>query len=92
MPEMTTNVQWTAEETKRAGLLAFSSIAALNITRRLIKDRRLGPGEALAGIAAACLLWREFGRRRDHEVPEAFVEPADDAAQGKPADAGAAQA
>lgn len=64
MPEMTTSFRWTAEETKRAVLLVFSGLTALNVARRLLKDRRVGPGEALAGITAVGLLMKEFGRRR----------------------------
>lgn len=72
MPEMTTSFRWTADETKRAVLLAFSGLTALNVIRRLIKDRRVGPGEALAGIAAIGLLLLEFGRRK---VQTEFVAP-----------------
>ena len=80
MPEMTTSFRWTADETKRAVLLAFSGLTALNVARRVIKDRRVGPGEALAGILAIGLLLLEFGRRRvqvDVVTPGA---PADDIA------------
>lgn len=76
MPEMTTSVRWTADETKRAVLLAFSGLTALNVARRLIKDRRVGPGEALAGIAAVGLLILEFARRRHQVEVAAPVEPA----------------
>jgi hypothetical protein len=75
MPEMTTSFRWTAEETKRAVLLVFSGLTALNVARRLIKDRRVGPGEALAGIAAIGLLWKEFSRRRAQVEVVAPAEP-----------------
>jgi hypothetical protein len=90
MPEMTTSFRWTAEETKRAVLLVFSGLTALNVARRLIKDRRVGPGEALAGIAAIGLLWKEFSRRRAEvevvapEPVQAFVAPAEPAGATTP--------
>jgi hypothetical protein len=71
---MTTSVRWTAEETRRTVLLVFSALTALNVGRRLIVDRRVGVGEALAGVGAILLLWREFGRRTQ---PEAMPEPAE---------------
>jgi hypothetical protein len=80
MPEMTTSVRWSPEETKRTILLAFSGLTALNVIRRLIKDRRIGLGEALAGIAAAALLWQEFGRRAPSVVP-----PPEEPSEGEPA-------
>jgi len=80
MPEMTTSFRWTAEETKRAVLLAFSGLTTLNVVRRLLKDRRVGPGEALAGIVAVGLLMKEFGRRRTQADVVAPSETAEDAA------------
>jgi hypothetical protein len=79
MPEMTTSVRWSAEETRRTILLVFSGLTALNVGRRLIVDRRLGLGEALAGIGAVLLLWREFGRRTDAEAT-----PEDEAVESEP--------
>jgi len=88
---MTTSVRWTAEETKRTVLLVFSGLTALNVARRLIKDRRIGLGEALAGIAAVGLLWQEFGRRRSQAEPVAPDESAGEAdAAGEPAEADSA--
>ena len=78
MPEMTTSFRWTAEETKKAVLLAFSGLTALNVARRLLKDRRVGPGEALAGIAAIGLLWKEFSRRQARVEVVAPGEPVED--------------
>ena len=72
MPEMTTSVRWTMEETRRTILLVFSGLTVLNVVRRLIKDRRIGVGEALAGIAAVALLLKEFGRR---PAPSVAVAP-----------------
>jgi hypothetical protein len=76
VPEMTTSVRWTAEETRRTVLLVFSALTALNVGRRLIVDRRVGVGEALAGVGAILLLWREFGRRTQPEATPA-AEPAE---------------
>ena len=76
MPEMTTSVRWSAEETRRTVLLVFSALTAVNVGRRLIVDRRLGVGEALAGVGAILLLWREFGRRTPSE-PSSAAEPAE---------------
>ena len=69
MPELTTSVRWTADETKRAVLLAFSGLTAVNVVRRLLKDRRIGVGEALAGIASIGFLVQEFARRSPQPAP-----------------------
>jgi len=57
-------------------LLVFSALTALNVGRRLIVDRRVGIGEALAGVGAILLLWREFGIRKQPEATPA-AEPAE---------------
>lgn len=75
MPEMTTSVRWSPEETKRTILLVFSGLTALNVGRRLLVDRRIGVGEALAGVGAILLLWREFGRRSPVEPAPVEAEP-----------------
>jgi len=76
MPEMTTSVRWTADETKRAVLLGFSGLTAMNVCRRLLSDRRVQRGEALAGIASLVFLLQEYGRRaKDKAAPIADVAP-----------------
>jgi len=82
MPEMTTSVRWTAEESKRAALLAFSGLTTVNVGRRLLRDRRIGRGEALAGIASLIFLVLEFGRRTKTEAA-----PPDAAGPEPPGDA-----
>jgi hypothetical protein len=69
MPEMTTSVRWTADETKRAVLLGFSGLTVMNVCRRFLKDRRVGGGEALAGIASVVFLFQEFARHAKQETP-----------------------
>jgi hypothetical protein len=71
MPEMTTSVRWTADETKRVVLLGFSALTLMNVARRLLRERRVGSGEALAGIASFLFLLLEFGHRPKEETPSA---------------------
>jgi hypothetical protein len=80
MPEMTTSFRWTADETKRAVLLGFSGLTAINVCRRLLRDHRIQRGEALAGIAAIVFLLQEFGRRtKESGTVEVAAEPAGEA-------------
>jgi hypothetical protein len=76
---MTTSVRWSVEETKRTLLLVFSGLTALNVGNRLIKERRVSPGEALAGLGSLLLLWREFARKAVPEAAPADEPPANEA-------------